>query len=767
MIHRCLLIALAAALLGCPAEPDPFVRTCFMDWDGDGYGYPDGFDAGGDCGAEAGEVRNGDDCNDSLPSVHPLAEEIPGDWLDQDCNGSDAVLCRRDGDGDGFGADPEILVPSGNCADDSAFPIWQYEDCNDQDAAIYPFAIDLLGDDTDMDCSEDPDTVHCFRDLDGDLYGSAWISGDADYPCTNDEEVSQGEDCNDFDAAIHPGAVELANDFVDQDCNGSEDITCWEDADGDGYGNEDAETDPRPNGNCSEEGVVPVYGTPDCDDTDADIHPGAWDMPGDGVDQDCVNGDDPGEPPEDTCFQDNDHDGFGSTTAVPHDDCSDLGYSDVSGDCDDSDASRYPGAEEVIGDNIDQDCDGAELYTCYEDADHDGYGGQIEHEVEGGNCPAEGWVWGNTDCNDYDAAISPAAYDPPADGVDQNCNGVDSISCYYDGDGDGYGWGWPITDVDGNCTDPFQSGNESDCNDYVGTVHPGAVEVLDDGIDQDCSGADTVSCYPDGDGDGYGYDPLAPSPPSPPAPLPTADLIQADGDCVEPGLAETEDDCVDSDPSIHPGAAETGSDGVDQDCDGVDGVWCYADLDNDGFGAGPGYVDPDGICSATGQSANDQDCNNTDSTINPAAVEIANDGIDQNCSGADTVECFQDADGDGHGIGMPVPQASGVCTPPLAELGDDCDDNDPLISPDAYDDPNTDPLDEDCSGSNAVWCYTDADHDGFGTGLGNAEPAGTCAASGDSANNTDCDDATNVTYPGAPETPGDGIDSNCDGQDDT
>ena len=44
-------------------------------------------------------------------------------------------------------------------------------------------------------------------------------------------------------------------------------------------------------------------------------------------------------------------------------------------DCDDSDATVMPGAEEQLADGVDQDCDQQEL--CYLDEDLDGYGSEL------------------------------------------------------------------------------------------------------------------------------------------------------------------------------------------------------------------------------------------------------------------------------------------------------------------------------------------------------------------------------------------------------
>jgi hypothetical protein len=94
---------------------------------------------------------------------------------------------------------------------------------------------------------------------------------------------------------------------------------------------------------------------------------------------------------------DHDNDGFtGSTYGGP--------------DCNDDNASVHPGATEICGDGIDQDCNGCDL-ACVADADGDG-------------SPA------NVDCNDNDASRYPGAPEHCND-IDDDCDGVvdDGISC--------------------------------------------------------------------------------------------------------------------------------------------------------------------------------------------------------------------------------------------------------------------------------------------------------------------------------------------------
>jgi VCBS repeat-containing protein len=77
--------------------------------------------------------------------------------------------------------------------------------------------------DTGLTTPTDPDdcVVRTFyRDADGDGWGDPDSAYDSCDPSPKD--IERGRDCDDANAAVHPGASEIASDGVDQDCDGSD-----------------------------------------------------------------------------------------------------------------------------------------------------------------------------------------------------------------------------------------------------------------------------------------------------------------------------------------------------------------------------------------------------------------------------------------------------------------------------------------------------------------------------------------------------------------
>ncbi len=200
--------------------------------------------------------------------------------------------------------------------------------------AFYALLSSQHADTTDF--PPDPEDPPC-GDLDGDGYTSCDCGGD---------------DCNDADPNVHPGATEICGDGIDQDCDagctGSDlPCACSDDADGDGHisiacGGDD----------CCDVGTDGSLG---CSDTTAGgINPDATEICGDGIDQDCDGNDS-------VCNCQDDLDGDGHISiACGGDDCCDVG-TDTSLGCTDNTAPNInPAQPEICGNGIDDNCDGAE-----------------------------------------------------------------------------------------------------------------------------------------------------------------------------------------------------------------------------------------------------------------------------------------------------------------------------------------------------------------------------------------------------------------------
>jgi hypothetical protein len=633
---RLLALVLLAACAGGPADDDKPGDESDADADADADADTD-TDTDVPVDADEDGYTDDVDCDDGDADVNPGAVEVCdlGD-VDEDCDGradnaddstADFITLYRDADADGFG--------DGNSAEGACEVVAGYttdaSDCDDGKAAIHPGATELCdAADTDEDCdalADDADTaadgkVPTYTDLDGDGWGDA-----ATETLACDGGVAVPGDCDDADAAVSPDGVEACN-AVDDDCDGATDepdavdAAIWHfDGDDDGYGAPDV-TEVA----CDLPAGF-VADASDCDDADAAVSPAGVEVCNE-LDDDCDGAVDPdssaGAP---AWYADADGDSYGDAAATRIACDAPAGYLADATDCDDAAPGTHPGAtEQCDAADTDEDCDGnaddadpgadaASMTAWYTDGDDDGYGDPASEVLLCDALP--GWIADAGDCDDDDAAVSPAGAEVcDAADADEDCDGaaddadtsVDTTTrstWYRDVDGDGYAGSALST---GACDQPTgYRATATDCDDADRDVSPGATERCDaDDTDEDCDGlADDAdrgatggTWHPDLDGDGFG------------------DEDSAYGDAAA-GLVTDAEDCRDDDEGVYPDAPDTCGDGLDADCDGFDacelttamaGTTYYGSSTNGylGYSVAIGDADGDGFDDVlTGATADD------------------------------------------------------------------------------------------------------------------------------------------------------------------
>ncbi len=583
-------------------DEDPVeTPTWYTDADGDGWG--DAPIEAASCEAPAGFAAVDGDCDDADPLVFPDAAEVC-DGADQDCDGAadedavDAPAWHVDADGDSFGdaatSVPHCEAPAGYVADDA--------DCDDADATVFPGATERCGG-IDEDCDGEVDEdgaapTTWYADADGDGFGDPGASTESCLAPAG--YVDLATDCDDADPLTSPAGTEVCGGG-DEDCDGRVDEGVppglwYADLDGDGFG------DPLSAASACAAPAGHVTDATDCDDTDALVSPGGTEICG-GGDEDCDGVTDTDATDLSTWYLDADNDGYGDP-ASPALACeAPAGHVAGATDCDDTDPLTSPSGIEVCG-GSDEDCDGVtdtdaiDPSPWYEDADGDGFGNAASFALA---CDAPaGHVADDTDCDDADATVSPAA-DELCGGGDEDCDGstdeadaVGASTWYADADIDGRGDpGSAVT----TCTRPYgHVSDDSDCDDTDPAVHPGMTEscatAYDDNCDGDTNTAGATACtnfYADDDGDTTGD--------------PADAVCRCTATASHP--VENDDDCDDTDATLYPGAPEAWGDGIDQDCGGDDdwgvideqtvALW-GATSDSAGFSvSSTGDIDGDGL----------------------------------------------------------------------------------------------------------------------------------------------------------------------------
>ena len=413
-------------------------------------------------------------------------------------------------------------------------------------------------------------------------------------------------------------------------------------------------------------------------------------------------------------------DGVAGTTDAVDDSSGDSDGGDGSADGGGDGGSSGDGGEGSSGGDGDDGASGGdgddgsteEGCTVWADEDGDGYGAGTALELEDCDELPSGLVTNQDDCDDTSAAVNPAATET-CNGIDDDCDDLvddddddadltTGTVWYTDWDADGFGD--PSAPV-AACIQPADTVvDDTDCDDSITAVNPGAVEVCN-GADDDCDAlvddddADVdlttgSTWYADADSDGHGD----------PAVAVTA--------CQQPSATVSDNtDCDDNSGAVSPSATEI-CNSIDDDCDtlvddddpSVDtstGTTFYVDSDADSYG---GSSSLQACALPSGYARNGTDCDDGDTSVNPGASEVCN-SIDDDCDAlvddddgdldVSTADLwYPDGDADGYG------DASGTtvtaCVEPTGYTDDDtdCDDADSGVNPLASEVCNG--IDDDC-----------------------------------------------------------------------
>ncbi|MEN8184474.1 MAG: MopE-related protein, partial [Myxococcota bacterium] len=508
----------------------------------------------------------------------------------------------------------------------------------------------------------------------------------------------------------------------------------------------------------------------DCDDGDADVHPGAAELC-DGRDNDCDYSVDEGDAVDAVLWSaDFDGDGYGDPNHRASACAEPPGWVTDASDCDDANASAFPGAGEICDDGLDNDCDGA---TDSSD-ELDCVPILLSVAVAAGKDDAEERIssGGSVSLGSADLELTEDQGLPQAVGIRFRTVGVPRNATIRGAriqfTVDETGSAETILTIEGEASDDaaaFRS-SDYDVTSRPRTSHsvawdpppwtstgaagpdqrtPELTEVVQEIVDRPgWSSGNAMAVVISGSGhrtaEAYDGDRKKA------ARLEVEYLceVDADGD----GFA-CQVDCDDGDPSIHPGAAEL-CDGRDNDCDAdIDegdainaAIW-FADFDGDGYG------DPTRTANACAQPpgwvADASDCDDLHDSVHPGAWDVC-DGLDNDCDGTSIDEDFQPQS---TSCGIGVCGATGVLECIAGTLVDSCQPGTPASA-----DATCNALDDDCDGS------ADEDYLAPATQCG----VGACGASGA----LECIagalvDSCEAGVPAANDAVCNGLDDDCDG----